>query len=127
MMNVKTVESKGSKRDGLLWTIVGILLVGGIAAYYYFRDVTWSLRAAGGLLLVCIMIGIVLQTKVGQRIWKFIKEARTELRKVTWPTRPEVIQTTLIVVVMVIVVSLILWGIDSILMWAVSWLTGQRG
>lgn len=124
MMNVKIVERKSSKKDGFLWIIIGLLFLGGLGAYYYFRDVVWSLRVAGGLLLVCAMVAIALQTKVGQHVWKFIKEARTELRKVTWPTRSEVVQTTLIVILMVIIMSLILWGIDSILMWAVSWFTG---
>ena len=50
-----------------------------------------------------------------------------ELRKVVWPTRQETIQTTLIVVAMVVVAALILWGLDKVFFWLVAWLTGQRG
>jgi preprotein translocase subunit SecE len=52
------------------------------------------------------------------------KEARIEIRKVVWPTRQETTQTTLIVVVMVILVGLILWAMDSTLSWSVSGIIG---
>ena len=42
-----------------------------------------------------------------------------------WPTRQETMQTTLIVVVMVILVGIFLWLLDVVLLWAVSLLTGS--
>jgi len=126
MINTKNNEQT-SKKDPALWLITVVLLVAGIVAYYYFRDVVWALRAAVGLVLVCIVAAIVFQTRQGKQLWDFAKEARVELRKVVWPTRQETIQTTLVVVAMVVVMALILWGVDSVLLWAVSWFTGQRG
>lgn len=120
-------QKKGSKKDLALWILIAILLAGGIVAYYYFAEIAWSLRAAAGLVLICIILAIGLQTHQGKQIWIFAKAARGELRKVVWPTRQETIQTTLIVVAMIIIVALILWGIDSILMWLVSWFSGPRG
>jgi preprotein translocase subunit SecE len=52
------------------------------------------------------------------------KEARVEIRKVVWPTRQETTQTTLIVVAVVLVMSLLLWGVDSLLGWIVSLIVG---
>ncbi len=52
--------------------------------------------------------------------WALIKGARTEIRKVVWPTRQETVQTTMIVVVFVVLVVLLLWGLDSFLGWLVS-------
>ncbi|MFQ5488846.1 MAG: preprotein translocase subunit SecE, partial [Gammaproteobacteria bacterium] len=46
---------------------------------------------------------------------------------VVWPSRKETVQTTLIVVAMVIVVAMILWTFDMFLTWAVKMLTGQGG
>jgi preprotein translocase subunit SecE len=66
-------------------------------------------------------------TAQGKAVIAFSKDARLELRKVVWPSRPETTQTTLMVIVLVIVMSLILWGIDTFLMWAIGWMTGQRG
>jgi preprotein translocase subunit SecE len=128
-MNTKTMDqsspNKISKRDILILVFDFILLIAGIGAYYYYRDVPWAIKAAAGLILVCIIAVIALQTTPGRAVWQFAKDARMELRKVVWPTRQETIQTTFVVVVMVVIMALVLWGIDSILMWAVSWLTGQ--
>ena len=50
--------------------------------------------------------------------------ARTELRKVVWPTKQERNQTTLIVVAVILLMSLILWGIDSLLSWGAAQIMG---
>ena len=46
----------------------------------------------------------------------FAKEAKEELRKVTWPDRDEVTSFTIVVVITVIMISLFLWLVDSALM-----------
>jgi len=68
---------------------------------------------------------IALQTNKGRFAWGFVGGARTEVRKVIWPTRAETMQTTLMVVIMVILVGILLWIMDSFLLWAVKLLTGQ--
>jgi preprotein translocase subunit SecE len=49
------------------------------------------------------------------------------VRKVVWPTRQETLQTSLAIFVAVLLTALFLWGIDSILFWLVTMLTGQGG
>ncbi len=51
-----------------------------------------------------------------KKIGTFIKEAREELKKVTWPDRDEVTSFTVVVIIAVIVISLFLWMVDSALM-----------
>jgi preprotein translocase subunit SecE len=111
--------------DKLKWAIVLALFVAGFWANYQYAQIDWALRLAGWIVLACIMLGVALQTGFGKRAWIFSKEARAELRKVFWPTRQETVQTTIMVVVMVIITALLLWGIDSILLWLVTWLTGR--
>ncbi|MEC8716811.1 MAG: preprotein translocase subunit SecE, partial [Pseudomonadota bacterium] len=53
-----------------------------------------------------------------------VNEARVEIRKVVWPTREETTQTTLVVLALVFVMSLILWGLDSLLGLVVSSVIG---
>ena len=48
----------------------------------------------------------------------------SELRKVVWPTRVETGQTTAIVVVVVLIVALILWALDSLFAWIIASLIG---
>jgi preprotein translocase subunit SecE len=43
---------------------------------------------------------------------QFLREARTELKKVKWPTRKELIASTAVVIVLVLVVSLFLGIVD---------------
>ena len=50
--------------------------------------------------------------------------ARTEWRKVVWPTKQERNQTTLIVVAVILLMALVLWGIDSLLSWLASLIMG---
>lgn len=45
----------------------------------------------------------------------YIKEVSSELRKVTWPSREQTINMTIIVVVISMVVALYLTGVDFIL------------
>ena len=56
----------------------------------------------------------------GAAFWTLVKGSRTEIRKVVWPTRQETVQTTMIVVAVVVVVALFLWALDSFLGWLVS-------
>jgi preprotein translocase subunit SecE len=51
-----------------------------------------------------------------KKIITYIKEAREELKKVTWPDRDEVTSFTMVVIVSVIAVSIFLWLVDSALM-----------
>ncbi len=46
---------------------------------------------------------------------KFIQEVEQETRKVTWPSRKETVQTTAMVFVMVVLVSLFLSLVDWII------------
>jgi len=127
-MVFKTVDApSNAKLDWLKWIIAISLLIAGIVANYYYNYQPWPLRLLGWLVLLGVISAIVLQTYRGKQLLNFVRESRMELRKVFWPTKQETMQTTLFVGVMVVVLALILWGIDSILMWLIGWLTGQRG
>ena len=51
---------------------------------------------------------------------KFVREVQVESKKVVWPERKETIQATLMVFVMVVVISIFLYGVDSLLGWLVQ-------
>ena len=106
--------------------ILAVLLVGGaVGAFYFFSDQSLLVRVLGLLVVIAVAIAIALQSEVGRNSWSFFKEARTEVRKVVWPTRKEASQTTLLIFVGVVVVGLFLWGVDTLLLWGVQVLTGQ--
>lgn len=77
------------------------------------------------LVVLALLAGLVaLSTAKGKAFFNLFKEAKTEIRKVVWPTRQETLQTTLMVVVVVLIVGLLLWGLDSLLGWFVSGVIG---
>ncbi|MHC1746668.1 MAG: preprotein translocase subunit SecE [Negativicutes bacterium] len=46
---------------------------------------------------------------------KFFREVRAELKKVSWPNRKELASYTGIVFISVVIVSALIWAIDSVL------------
>ena len=56
--------------------------------------------------------------------FKFLQEVRTETNKVTWPSRREVMITTIMVFVMVAVSSIFFFFADQIIRLLVTFLLG---
>ena len=55
-----------------------------------------------------------------RRFWNFLKEVRSELRKVTWPSRVEVYSTTVVVIVATIFFGFYLFFMDIIFSWVIT-------
>ncbi|MBV4548899.1 preprotein translocase subunit SecE [Pseudomonas triticicola] len=117
-------EAQGSRFDLLKWLVVVALVVVGVVGnqYYAASPILYRVLALLAIAVVAAFVG--LQTAKGKSFFVLVKEARTEIRKVVWPTRQETTQTTLIVVAVVLVMALLLWGLDSLLGWLVSLIVG---
>jgi preprotein translocase subunit SecE len=50
---------------------------------------------------------------------EFLQEVRDESRKVSWPSRRELVVSTIMVMIMVVVASLFFLGVDAVLNYAV--------
>jgi preprotein translocase subunit SecE len=122
-MNAK-VEAHSSGADFVKWIGVAAVLVAAVAAFYYFSEQSQLLRVLGMLAAAGVAIAIALQTEKGRVAWRFARDARTEVRKVIWPTRVETTQTTMLVIGMVFLVALMLWLFDAVLLWAIKFVTG---
>ena len=120
-------NKKSTPQSKLLWLLVWVLIVAGLFADYHYAYVTWSIRAAIGIVLLVVVLLIASRTVGGHKAWTFIKSARGEMRKVVWPTRQETTQTTLMVVSIVVITALVLWGVDALFINLVGLLTGQGG
>ncbi len=55
---------------------------------------------------------------------EFFKQVRTEVRKVTWPSRAETTQSAIAVLIMVAIASIFLFTADQIMAWAISRILG---
>ena len=50
----------------------------------------------------------------GMQIQEFRKDTVSEMKKVTWPSRQEVINTTVVVVVATLIFAIYLWSCDQV-------------
>jgi len=126
-MVAKTETEVSNKLDTFKLVIAIAILLAGIGGFYYYVDASLLYRVLGLVGVVMVAAGIALTTGTGHAILSFGREARAEVRKVVWPTRQETVQTTLMVVVAVIILGIFLWLIDMMLLSAVQMLTGQGG
>ena len=110
--------------DTLKLLVSVVLLISGIALFYFLSEYSTLLRVLGLLVVSGIAVAVALQSAPGRRIWEFATASRTEVRKVVWPSRQETIQTTLIVFAMVLVVGIVLWLFDMLLLTIVRAVTG---
>ena len=124
MTTTSKTEPRSGGLDSLKWFIVAALVAGGAVGNGYYADESLLYRVLALVAVAAVAAAMALQTTQGRAFWELAKEARMEIRKVVWPTPQERLQTTLVVLALIFVVSLILWGLDSLLGWAVSGLIG---
>lgn len=124
-----SVNEQGSiaSFNGLRWLLALAALAGAVVANHFLVDDSILVRVAVIVLLVAVGLGIAVTTTKGMAGLAFAKEARVEARKVVWPTRSETVQTSLIILVAVVLVSLFLWGLDALLVTVVNFLTVKGG
>jgi len=50
-----------------------------------------------------------------EKLRNYLKGVRNEVHRVSWPTRQEVISFTVLVLLLVVVLTLYIWGVDRII------------
>ena len=108
-------ESQRSAFDVIKLIVAVLLVVAGITGFYVYSEESQLYRILGLVAVALLAAGIALSTASGKGLLAFMKNARTEVRKMVWPTRIETMQTTLMVVVIVILLSIFLWFVDMLL------------
>jgi preprotein translocase subunit SecE len=125
-MNASTEHEPSGSLDFLKWGVIVLLLAGAVVGNYYFAEQSILVRALAVVAAIVVAGLVAMQTVKGRSAVAFAKESRTEVRKVVWPTRQEAVQTTGIVLVATLIMSILLWGLDSVLFWVVGLITGLK-
>jgi preprotein translocase subunit SecE len=55
-----------------------------------------------------------------KRFWNFLKDSKSELKKVTWPSKREVTSTTIVVILATIFFGFFLFFMDIAFGWAIT-------
>ncbi|WP_180057772.1 preprotein translocase subunit SecE [Acinetobacter sp. YH12227] len=127
--NSAEVVNSGSPLDFVLWAIALILLGGSmmvnqyLPAYWAPANDVW---VRVGVILACIIValGLLYATHQGKGFVRLLKDARIELRRVSWPTKQETVTTSWQVLAVVLVASILLWCFDYALSWLMKFIIG---
>jgi len=112
-MNSKVENSRSAFADTLLLLVSLIMLLGGVAAYYHYQDLAITPVRVAALIAVTLLASwVAAQSQKGAAFFLFLKESDIERRKVVWPTHQEVVQTSLMVIIVTILISLFLASVD---------------
>ena len=114
-MVANKIEIETNKQDVVKWILSTALFLGALVAFYYFDEYPLMYRVLGLIGIVILGFLIVFNTERIRGLRVFTHDARVELKKVIWSTKAEVIQTTVIVFVVVIIMSILLWLLDKLL------------
>jgi len=117
-------EDKQYRLDWLKWLVVIVVIGGGIYGNWYYSAESVLYRALALIALLILALLVAAQTAKGAAVIELARGSRTEWRKVVWPTKQERNQTALMVVVVILIMAVILWGIDSLLSWLASLIMG---
>jgi preprotein translocase subunit SecE len=103
----------GAMADKIKITLSGLVLLAGLAGFYYFS--TLPLVARVGMVLVGLALGATIGSfsVPGRQLAGFAREAIEETKKVVWPTRKESFQTTAAVFGFVVLMAIFLWLVDK--------------
>jgi preprotein translocase subunit SecE len=114
-MVANKLEIETNKNDLIKWILSLVIFTGSLFAFYYFDQYPFIYRVLGLIGVVFLDFAILFNTEKIKNLRVFAYDARVELKKVVWSTKAEVIQTTIIVFVVVIIMSVLLWLLDKLL------------
>jgi preprotein translocase subunit SecE len=112
------VETVSTGADKAKLATAGVLLVGGVVAFYALSQQDLWLRIVALVVLLLAAVAVFFTAETGKRLIAFGRDSLREVRKVVWPTRKEAMQMTAYVFAFVFIMALFLWLTDKTLEWA---------
>lgn len=130
---ITKIKAAASKRKSKIssitvWLLFVCLSVLSIVnqQYFLYDSILLQFLVTGCTVAVSLYL-LLRKTEYGLRFSEYWCSAVAELKKVTWPSKKETMQTAAAVVVMVIIMGLVLWTVDSVLIRLVAWLLKKGG
>lgn len=121
---IEQTEHLEKKQDIAKWTIAIVFFVFALVLNYHFSHIALPLRWIAWIGVFSILISLTLWTTQGKTARLFLGDARMELRKVVWPSHQETMQTTGLIILLVLIFALIMWALDSVMLFIIGKLTG---
>ena len=115
IMVANKLDTETNKNDLIKWVLASLIFVASLVAFYYLEQYPLIYRILGLVGVIFLDFFILFNTEKIKNLRVFTYDARVELKKVVWSTKAEVVQTTIIVFVVVIIMSILLWLLDKLL------------
>lgn len=106
--------------DAFKWFFIAVIIAVGVVGNNYYSGVSLLYRVLALVGLGFIAVIFAFSTAKGAIFFNLLKESKQEAKKIVWPTAREATQTTMVVVIVVLIMGAIMWGLDSVLGWLVS-------
>lgn len=113
------VAKNRSAKDIMLWIFAIIALISAtlvnqyLPAYWQPANNVWTRIGVIVALIIVAIVALAL-TNQGKAFKTLLSDSRIELRRVTWPTKPETIQYTWQVSVVTAILAFIVWLLDTL-------------
>ena len=111
-MNTKSDTENNTLVDYLKWGVTAVLVTAAVVGNSMYGQEPFFYRLLGVLFVGGLAALVASRTEKGRAFISLVKDARTEVKRVVWPTKQETVQTTLIVLVVVSIMAFILWLLD---------------
>ena len=123
MSNETTKSHK--KGDYFLWAIIFATIVCCfVVSQLYMTDAPLYAQIIFWLFFIGLALFVASKTRQGETLFSFASTAKQEIKKVVWPTRKETGQVTMVVTLIVAIVAVFLWLLDSLLAVIARWFLG---
>ena len=127
--SVVEVAKTGSAKDAILWLLAVAALIAAtlvnqyLPGYWQPANDVWVRIGliVGSVILALICLAL---THQGSAFKILLKDAATELRRVTWPSKQETVTNTWQVIVVIAIVGFIVWILDNLANWFVGLFLG---
>ena len=110
--------------DKIKWLVSICIFSAAIVGNSYYTEVAFLYRVLAVVALFILASLVAANTVFGKGAVTLMRESRTEMRRVVWPTRMETTQTFMVVFGSIIVLCLFFWALESLLSWLTKLILG---
>ena len=107
--------------------VAALIAMAGLWGFYAVAEQPTIVRLGVLVGAFAVAAAVMWFTTAGREFLVFSRESWDEAKRVVWPSRKESLQTTGIVFAFVFVMAMLLWLIDTGLLWVTQRLLGQGG
>ena len=110
--------------DKIKWLVSICIFSAAIVGNSYYAEVAFLYRVLAVVALFILATLVLANTVFGKGAVTLMRESRTEMRRVVWPTRMETTQTFMVVFGSIIILCLFFWALESLLSWVTKLILG---